>query len=379
MGFIIFSIFGKPNWFTNLIFNMKLAILFYFCLLFTIHNINAQVILNADGPGNTYELINSILAPGFDVIEAPDCSHTAFGRHIDEIFDADLNTNVFRFQIHVTPDNDRCINVDRQRNEIKVYDKSPNNLKGIEEESVVYKWKFKLDEFFQSSSNFTHIHQLKSVGGLYEETPMYTLTTRKGTTPVTDQLELRYAETLTQSTLKKTNLTPFKGTWVDVTETIKYGSSGTYSIIIKKVSDGTELFSYSNSSIINWQTGASFVRPKWGIYRSLNSPLDLRDENVLFANFSIEEIPTLSTFSTEINKNNIRIIPNPTKNNNPIIVEALPNSFDSIYIYDNLGRFIRLIKPSTNTIESTNFKPGLYFFILKKDHLTVSTQKVIIQ
>ncbi|WP_445736706.1 T9SS type A sorting domain-containing protein [Mariniflexile sp.] len=379
MGFIIFSIFGKPNWFTNLIFNMKLAILFYFCLLFTIHNINAQVILNADGPGNTYELINSILAPGFDVIEAPDCSHTAFGRHIDEIFDADLNTNVFRFQIHVTPDNDRCINVDRQRNEIKVYDKSPNNLKGIEEESVVYKWKFKLDEFFQSSSNFTHIHQLKSVGGLYEETPMYTLTTRKGTTPATDQLELRYAETSTQSTLKKTNLTPFKGTWVDVTETIKYGSSGTYSIIIKKVSDGTELFSYSNSSIINWQTGASFVRPKWGIYRSLNSPLDLRDENVLFANFSIEEIPTLSTFSTEINKNNIRIIPNPTKNNNPIIVEALPNSFDSIYIYDNLGRFIRLIKPSTNTIESTNFKPGLYFFILKKDHLTVSTQKVIIQ
>ena len=60
---------------------------------------NCQVVLNADGAGNTYELINSVLAPGHDVIEAPDCNHTTFGRHIDEIFDADLNSNVFRFQI----------------------------------------------------------------------------------------------------------------------------------------------------------------------------------------------------------------------------------------------------------------------------------------
>ena len=46
--------------------------------------------------------------------------------------------------MHVTPDNDRCINTDRQRNEIKSYDKSPDNLLGVEGEEVVYKWKFKL-------------------------------------------------------------------------------------------------------------------------------------------------------------------------------------------------------------------------------------------
>jgi len=139
-----------------------------------------QVELNADGAGNTYELITATFAPGHQPIEAPDCNHMGFGEHIDELFDNDLNTNVFRFHIHMTPDNDRCRNFDRQRNEIKTYDKSPDNLLGVENEKVVYKWKFKLEAGFQSSPNFTHLHQLKSVGGSLESMPMYTLTTRKG-------------------------------------------------------------------------------------------------------------------------------------------------------------------------------------------------------
>jgi hypothetical protein len=265
---------------------MKKIILLSMVFLFQSKHLCSQVLLNANGKGDTYKLINSVLAPGFDVVEAPDCSHMEFGRHIDEIFDRELNAYVFRFFIHTSPDNDRCINFDRQRNEIKTYSKSPDNLKGTSGEKVIYKWKFKLPVGFQSSSNFTHIHQLKSVGGSFENMPMYTLTTRKGSK---DKLELRYAETDTQITLKNTDLTPFKGTWVEVTETITYGAEGTYAIEIKKVSDGTIMFNYLNNSIVNWRDGADFVRPKWGIYRGLKSSTDLRDEKLLFANFSIEE------------------------------------------------------------------------------------------
>ncbi len=247
----------------------------------------AAVQLNADGPGNTYELITSVLAPGFDPIEVPDCSHPEFGDHIDELFDSELNTNVFRFYIHVDPDNDRCINFDRQRNEIKTYDQSPDNLLGIENETVVYKWKFKLPAGFQSSPNFTHIHQLKSVGGSFESMPMYTLTTRKSSP---DRLELRYAETDTQVTLAQTEIAPLIDVWMEVTETITYGVSGSYDINIKRVSDNSVLFEYSNNAIINWRPNADFVRPKWGIYRSLLNAQDLRDEALLFANFSIEEL-----------------------------------------------------------------------------------------
>ena len=359
---------------------MKSILVFCFILFFQVQNIYSQVVLNADGPGNTYELINSVLAPGFDVVEDPDCSHTAFGRHIDEVFDAELNTNVFRFQIHVTLDNDRCINFDRQRNEIKTYDKSPDNLKGVEGETVVYKWKFKLDAGFQSSPNFTHIHQLKTVGGLYESIPMYTLTARKGTP---DKLELRYAETASQSTLQQTDLTPFKGAWVEVTETIKYGTnaspdSGTFSIVIKRVSDMVTLFSYTNNAIKNWQTDADFVRPKWGIYRSLLNSADLRDEQVLFANFSIEEMGTLSVNDTNFNKNRIKIVPNPASNQISII-EATPKSFNSINIYDNLGRLMIQPRPISKTIDISNLNSGIYFIAFKKDLYTVDVERLIVK
>lgn len=246
-----------------------------------------SVVLRADGNGNTYDLITSVLAPGNNPIETPDCNHIDFGEHIDEIFDTELNKPVFRFFIHTRPDNDRCINFDRQRNEIKTYDKSPDHLLGVENETVVYTWKFKLESGFQSSPNFTHIHQIKSVGGALASMPMYTLTTRKGTP---DILQLRYAETDSQRTLAETNLAPFVGHWIDVEETVKYGESGTYNMVLKKVSDQSILFEYSNNAIINWRPGGTFVRPKWGVYRSLDNAQDLRDEEVLFADFSITEI-----------------------------------------------------------------------------------------
>ena len=181
---------------------------------------HAQVTLDANGSGNTYNLITSVLAPGHNPIEVPDCNHTSFGDHIDEVFDNDLGIHVFRFFIHVSPDNDRCINFDRQRNEIKSYDKSPDNLLGINGETVVYSWKFKIPAGFQVSPNFTHLHQLKSVGGSLASMPMYTLTARKGNP---DRLELRYAETDTQVTLTQTPLEPFRDTWVEVNERISYG------------------------------------------------------------------------------------------------------------------------------------------------------------
>ncbi len=263
---------------------------YLFLILFlTTGILQAQVFLDADGAGNTYELINSVLAPGFDAVEVPDCNHGAFGRHIDEVFDTDLNTNVFRFFIHASDDDDRCINVDRQRNEIKTYDKSPDNLKGVVGENVEYRWKFKIAAGFQPSSSFTHIHQLKAVGGTESAMPLITLTLRKATP---NRLELRYAETTTQVTLTQVDLAPFEGEWVEVVETVQYGETGAYNITIKKVSDGSSLLSYSNNTIRMWKTSADFIRPKWGIYRSLNNPLDLRDEEVLFANFSIMEFAT---------------------------------------------------------------------------------------
>ncbi|GAA3512057.1 hypothetical protein GCM10022393_27240 [Aquimarina addita] len=258
-------------------------------------NSYSQVILEADGPGDTYELITSALAPGYKPIEAPgikrgDCdNHSDFNEsHITEVYDAELEKNVFKFVIHVKEDNDRCKMFDRQRNEIKSYRSSPDNLKGTQEETVVYKWKFKLDKDFQPSKNFTHLHQLKSVGETEKAKPIITLTARKGSV---DKLELRHSGGKDQNTLKKVDLDLLRGNWVQVIETVTYGeeNKGSYDIVITNIKTGKSILKYKNKSIQLWNAGAEFVRPKWGIYRSLKSAEYLRDETLFFADFSIIE------------------------------------------------------------------------------------------
>lgn len=285
--------------------NYKLLSLFLFGGLAA----SAQVTtLSADGPGDTYELINSVLAPGYDVVEVPDCVHTSFGRHIEEVWDSELNKYVFKFHIHVEPDNDRCIKFDRQRNEIKTYNQSPANLIGTYGETVRYKWKFKLDSGFQPSNKFTHIHQIKAYGGPYESIPVVSIIPRGGSSP---KLQLMHSDSITSVQVDYAPLSDFKGVWVEATEVITYKTDGYYSLELKRISDGATLMSYSNSNINMWRQNANGIRPKWGIYRSLLSADQLRDEEVLFADFSIEEITSPMALDSGKVENNEVFIPNP--------------------------------------------------------------------
>ena len=280
--------------------------IFMFCFG-SAYSVQAQttVTLDADGPGNTYELINSVLAPGYNAVENPECIHGSFGRHIAEVWDAALGKYVFEFYIHVNPDNDRCINFDRQRVEIKTYESSPANLKGTLGETVTYKWQFRLPDGFQPSSSFTHIHQVKAVGG-DEADPVFTLTARKGSV---NKMELIHNNT---NKVAIVDLSLFTGVWVEATEIIRIGAHGTYSMNIKRVSDNATILSYSNNDIMTIRPNNDFIRPKWGIYRSLNNPLDLRDETLRLASVSISEsqvvLPLqLLFFKTELFNNDVKI------------------------------------------------------------------------
>jgi hypothetical protein len=246
--------------------------------------VSAQTSLKADGPGNTYELINSVLAPGQDAVENPECVHGDFGRHIAEVWDTDLKENVFEFYSHVTPDNDRCEKTDRQRIEIKAYEPSPDNLKGTTGETITYQWKFKLSKGFQPSSSFTHLHQIKAVGGA-DGLPIFTLSAKKGKV---NQFNVVHNNV---DIVASVDLSELEGNWVEITETIKVGANGSYAIQIKRIKDGKELLAYSNPNLETIRPDNKFIRPKWGIYRSLNKAADLRDEAVRFADFTITESP----------------------------------------------------------------------------------------
>jgi len=346
----------------------------YFLGFFVMYSTNhAQVLLDANGAGNTYEEITAVLAPGYDPVEEV-CNHSAFGRHIDEIWDATLSDNVFRFIMHLSPDDNKCVTADRQRNEIKTYDQSPDNLLGVTGETVEYKWKFKLDAGFQSSPDFTHIHQLKAVGGTESSMPLITLTTRYGSS--NDKLQLRYAETTSQTTIHEVDLTPFKGVWVEVTETVTYGemgSGGAYDIEIIRVSDSAILMSYTDADIRMWKTSADFIRPKWGIYRKNTQTSYLRDEEVLFADFSIDEGSTLGINDVDFQK--VSIYPNPARD---YITIRSNQTIDKIVAHTILGNKINLYAIDANKYDISNLKAGIYLITIKSINGNTITKKVVV-
>jgi hypothetical protein len=248
-------------------------------------SLHAQVILKANGNEDAYKHIDEVL--GGTAYEVPDCIHPV--KHITEEYDNTLKEYVFVFHIHAAIDNDRCRGFDRQRNEIKTYSPSPRNLKGQLGDVYVYQWKFKLDSTFKAQPTFTHIHQIKAGDG-DAGAPIITLTPRYGTP---DKIEVIHTGSLKQTSkgvLTVANLNDLKGQWVQVTEKLKFDTHGTYDIEIKRLSDGKILLTYSTNDIDLWRSETSFCRPKWGIYRSLKSPTYIKDEDVKFADISINRI-----------------------------------------------------------------------------------------
>lgn len=129
-------------------------------------------VMNADGRTDTYKLIESY---GYGV-EVPDCGHPV--KHITQLYDPELQKNVFGFTLHAELDDDRCGAQDRQRTEIKTFGPSPDSMKGHRGKTHLYKWKFKLDKDFQPSPLFCHIHQVKADAGPNAGAPIITLTPR---------------------------------------------------------------------------------------------------------------------------------------------------------------------------------------------------------
>ena len=244
------------------------------------------VVLRADGVSPAYSLINRTL--GGNAVEAPDCGHSAFGPHIRQIADRELGKPVFEFHLHVQPDNDRCSKFDRQRIEIKTYGKSPDYLVGRQGETVNLRWRFRLDADFRATQDFTHIHQIKAGDG-DDDKPIITITPRAGKG---DVMQVQHDDSRGhKAVLASVPLAPFKGVWVEAYERLTYGERGRYALVLTRVSDGAVLLQVNDTTLDLWRDGTSFVRPKWGIYRSLKHPDQLRDEMVRFDEFCLSKAP----------------------------------------------------------------------------------------
>lgn len=259
--------------------------------------------LRADGnTAGTYALMTSC---GYNY-ETPDTSGAhaeAPFQHIRQSYDEALGKYVFDFYIHVENDDDRGKpNItDRQRNEIKTDAKSPESMVARQGEELVLRWKFRLPEGMQTTKNFCHVHQIKGIDNSEASAdvanPLITFTARTLSNGK-QELQVIYVGPTSAATgnvyLARVPLSDFLGEWVEVEEHVVCDTKGSYKVTVRRISDGKELISVSESSLDLWRDGATGMRPKWGIYRSIGSngslKSELRDEILHFADFSVGKV-----------------------------------------------------------------------------------------
>jgi hypothetical protein len=94
-------------------------------------------------------------------------------------------------------------------------------------------------------------------------------------------------------------LSAFENEWVQVHEEVHYLHDGSYALRITRIRDGQVLMDFRDDHIDMWRIGSSYIRNKFGIYRSLaggrldedpvgQSPL-LKNESLLLSDFRIYE------------------------------------------------------------------------------------------
>ena len=292
--------------------NMKKLLLTAIVSVMAVYASAQSGVLVADGTTNTYSLITSA---GYNHDEKPDVvpgwsgsDHTSSNPfiHIVQQHDANLNKYVFKFTIHVTPDDESAKHqkTDRQRIEIKT--PTTSSLNAWQNETFEYRWKFKLPAGFKTTTKFTHIHQLKGIALSGNTTadvdqPMITFCCNTQSNGV-QVFRVPYSHTGTTTVKNIVNipLADFIGEWVDVVERVTYSTSNTtpdgrYVLTIRRISDGKVLVDHDESGLQLWRNNCDGVRPKWGIYRSFGddataATTTLRDEDVLFADFSTKKI-----------------------------------------------------------------------------------------
>jgi len=267
----------------------------------------SNVLLQSDGVDSgldAYTLIENAFGEGS--IESPDLyvgNHESVV-HIIEDTDTIIG-NHFIFLAHRDDDQDKDKGAsDRQRNEIKTYDKSPQQTLAFEGETFQYSWKFKVSSELELTSKFSHFFQIKARNESNDNTngnddqPIITLSgAQKNSTG--NQLQVRYSAGFDENgnstgldrNLIETDWSLITDEWIEVFVQATFSESGKLDMTLTRLSDNAVIFNISEQNIDMWRgfSDDDFARPKWGIYRSIVETDSLRidEERVRFADFSI--------------------------------------------------------------------------------------------
>jgi hypothetical protein len=178
---------------------------------------------------------------------------------------------------------------ERQRNEIKGYQRSPEPMKAKLRETHHIKWYLKIDKSFQINKEFCHFFQLKAVGSKNIDDPVLTLSgvTERGK----PQLQLQWWSLKDSGRIFLTEWENCKDKWLICECISNYSKNGSIHFSIRSM-DGEINLKKQLNNLETWREGFEFIRPKWGIYRSLakeKNKLNPQDQ-IWMNNFSIRKI-----------------------------------------------------------------------------------------
>ena len=250
-------------------------------------------------------------ALGRDYSEHPNSSKNDHydGVHCEVLFDAALQQYVFKFTNHANAgalDSDRGrLLSDRQRNEMKSQTNHDwYHLNGNWNEWQRLEWKFRIPKGFQPTTKFCHLHQLKAQEG-NNGAPLITISTRCDEDGGNKRVQVIHTgDTRTSGKgviIDNLPLADFEDEWIQVETEMHYTHHGTFRIKLTRISDGKVLADQSFADVDLWRKGATSIRNKFGIYRSLGRKMQsasdrpdngLKDESLQLADFKVYEAHT---------------------------------------------------------------------------------------
>jgi hypothetical protein len=185
----------------------------------------------------------------------------------------------YRFDIY-KDDRDSTGGGDRQRTEAKgMVTTAGKSLAMHDNETWYISYQMYIPSTLHGTSKFTHIFQLKTVSP--DAGPWVTLSpSRSGST---ETLRARAFGTSGSPDIGSTKLAPLREKWVTVQWTFKIGPKGTARFVLL---DGSSTVLDASRSGVNIPANGDRVRPKWGIYRSVQSASsDIIDTHLLIRNY----------------------------------------------------------------------------------------------
>lgn len=229
----------------------------------------------------TLEWYPSPATDGMNAFEGLEADRTGLypTRHYAYVEDADhYRLNIWADDLDSTGSNDR------QRTEVKGMVRNGTALQMLNGQTWQINYAMYIPSSLHGTKNFTHIFQTKTVSP--DAGPWCTLDLTRAADG-TEMINARAYGNSGSPDIAAATLAPLRDRWVTVQWTLTVGQSGAATFtLLNGTGASAPVFMTGRMTGVVMPAGTSYVRPKWGIYRSiLSDASDIIATSIMFRNY----------------------------------------------------------------------------------------------